>query len=332
MIRWGLCCAWVEEPIRFRTATATALLRLSADERLARLGELATANAAALAASLRACRARGIGSFRLGSGVLPLATHPVLGYALDDLPGGAAARLAFARCEELARQLGVRLTLHPDQFVVLGSPRPEVVASSLAELEHQAQVAEWIGADVITLHGGGGYGDPAAALGRLEAAVGRLSARARARLALENDDRVFTPQALLPVCRRLRLPLVYDVHHHRCLPDTLSIDEATAEALATWDREPVFHLSSPREGWTGRDPRRHHDFVDLADLPRGWLAMELTVEVEAKAKELAVARAMAQSVAVAQRGSPARRRPRAKLNAPAPAPVVRGSGRRPEAG
>ena len=318
MIRWGLCCAWSEEPIRFRTATATALRRLSADERLARLGALAAANAAALAASLRACHARGIGAFRVGSGVLPLATHPELGYALTALPAGAATREAFARCGELARELGVRLSFHPDQFVVLGSPRPEVVASSLAELEHQAEVAEWIGADVVTLHGGGGYGEPASALARLEAAVARLSPRARSRLALENDDRVFTPEQLLPVCRRLGLPLVYDVHHHRCLPDSLPVDEATAEALATWDREPLFHLSSPRDGWGGRDPRRHHDYVDLADLPRGWLDMELTVEVEAKAKELAVARLMAEAPEPPSRAR-GRGRPRLRVAHTAPA-------------
>ncbi len=31
----------------------------------------------------------------------------------------------------------------------------------------------------------------------------------------------------------------------------LSIDEATVAALDTWDREPVFHVSSPLNGWRG---------------------------------------------------------------------------------
>lgn len=81
---------------------------------------------------------------------------------------------------------------------------------------------------------------------------------------------------------------MYDSHHHRCLPDRLSVEEATELAIAAWDREPLFHISSPIAGWEGAHPRRHHDFIDSADFPACWLDRRLTVEVEAKAKEAAV--------------------------------------------
>jgi UV DNA damage endonuclease len=82
---------------------------------------------------------------------------------------------------------------------------------------------------------------------------------------------------------------VYDVHHHRCKADGLSVAEATGRAAATWGaREPYFHISSPREGWSGGDPRPHADYIDPADVPREWLGMSATVDVEAKAKERAV--------------------------------------------
>ncbi|MBN1834758.1 MAG: hypothetical protein JW820_02845, partial [Spirochaetales bacterium] len=111
---------------------------------------------------------------------------------------------------------------------------------------------------------------------------------------LENDDRVYTPAEILPVCADTGTPLVYDVHHHRCLEDGLSVQEATTRALATWNREPLFHLSSPRGGWNAPNPRRHDDYIDPEDLPPEWLrlgqARNFTIEVEAKAKELAVLR------------------------------------------
>jgi UV DNA damage endonuclease len=117
-----------------------------------------------------------------------------------------------------------------------------------------------------------------------------LPAEVRSRLTLENDDRSYSPLDLLPVCRETGVPLVYDVHHHRCLPDGLSVAEATRQAVFTWDREPLFHLSSPLEGWQGKNPRRHHDFIDAEDFPKAWRELHLTVDVEAKAKELAVIR------------------------------------------
>jgi UV DNA damage endonuclease len=96
---------------------------------------------------------------------------------------------------------------------------------------------------------------------------------------------------LLPVCEDLSLPLVYDVHHHRCLPDGLSVDAATRLTGEIWHRlgrEQYCHLSSPKAGWTGRDPKPHADYIDPADLPSGWCERPMTVDIEAKAKELAI--------------------------------------------
>jgi UV DNA damage endonuclease len=85
------------------------------------------------------------------------------------------------------------------------------------------------------------------------------------------------------------VPLVYDVHHHRCLGDGLSVAEATEMAFATWGgREPWAHISSPREGWGSPNPRAHADYIDPADFPEEWLDRTVTVDVEAKAKERAV--------------------------------------------
>ena len=58
----------------------------------------------------------------------------------------------------------LRACFHPDQFVVLNSQRPEVVEASIRELEYQAEVAEWVGADVVNIHGGGAFGDKQKAL------------------------------------------------------------------------------------------------------------------------------------------------------------------------
>ncbi|WP_406693883.1 UV DNA damage repair endonuclease UvsE [Singulisphaera sp. Ch08] len=287
-LRLGLCCIFRDQPIKFASTTATAIGRMTRADGLAKLSRLCQSNAETLMAALQFCARNGIGCFRITSQILPLKSHPVLGYALNDLPQGAEIVARFQACGAFATSSGLRTCFHPDQFVVLNSPRPDVVDASVRELEYQAEVAEWVAADVVNVHGGGAYGDKPKALGDFARNLQRLSPRARRVLTVENDDKSYSPLDLLPLCRNEGLPLVYDVHHHRCLPDGLTVDEATEQAVATWDREPLFHVSSPIEGWNGPKPQRHHDFIDRNDFPDAWLGRRLTVEVEAKAKEVAV--------------------------------------------
>lgn len=260
------------------------------DARQRYLAEIVNDNAVALRAALGYCRDNGIGAFRINSQILPLKTHPEVGYDIADLPGHADIVAAFKACGRFSRRHNIRTSFHPDQFIVLSSPRPGVVRRSIADLAYQAEVAEWVNADVINIHARGAYGDKAVALGRLEAVIAQLPPAIRSRLTLENDDRTYTPRDLLPLCERIEIPMVYDVHHHRCLPDGLSESEVTARAMATWDREPLFHISSPLEGWEGPKPGRHHDYINAEDLPFEWRDLVITVDVEAKAKELAVLR------------------------------------------
>lgn len=288
MIRFGLCCIFREAPIKFRRTTAKYLLSLSKTAREAHLAAICMHNADALYRSLAFCAANGIGAFRINSQILPVKTHPDAGYDLYELPNGDRIVARFKQCGEFSRENGIRTAFHPDQFLVLSSPDPGVVKRSLADLEYHAQVARWVAADVINVHGGGAYGDKKTALKRLVAVIKGLGDDIRNRLTLENDDRVYTPADLMPVCMQTGVPLVYDVHHHRCLPDGNSIEQTTEAALATWNREPLFHLSSPLNGWEKGPCRPHHDYIDPADVPDCWRGLDITVDVEAKAKELAV--------------------------------------------
>lgn len=290
MIRLGLCCKFHEEPIAFKTATVAALSRLPRVQQLAKLSQLSLANADALQRALAFCVEHRIGCFRVNSQILPVKTHHDVGYAIADLPGADDIVAAFKACGRFGKRHGLRLTFHPDQFILLSALDPEITRKSLLDLEYQSEVAAWVNADVINIHAGGGYGDKPAALIRLAAAIRTLPDGVRSRLTLENDDRLYTPADLLPLCRETGIPFVYDVHHHRCLPDGLSVESVTRQALATWNREPLFHVSTPRDGAASRTPGPHHDFIDPADFPEEWFGLDLTVEVEAKAKEVAIER------------------------------------------
>lgn len=289
MIRFGLCCKFFKEPIRFRTTTVTAVSRLKDRDRLQKLDELCLHNAISLLESLKFCCNNNIKAFRINSQILPVKTHSQVGYDIKDLPFAKKIISIFQECGKFAKENDIRLSFHPDQFVVLNSPDKGVFERSVEELCYQAQVAQWVGADVINVHGGGAYGNKKEALGRLVGVIEKLPKTVKDRITLENDDRSYTPKELIPVCQKVGVPFVYDVHHHRCLADGLTVGQVTNKAVKTWGkREPLFHISSPKEGWKGPQPFRHHDFINAKDFPNEWKGLNMTVEVEAKAKEVAI--------------------------------------------
>jgi UV DNA damage endonuclease len=278
-----------------------------------------------------------IGMYRMTASLAPYATHPGLPRfhrqveeAHDELAELGARALAA----------GIRLSTHPGQYVVLNSEDPGVRDGAIRDLELQAELMEVMGLGpeaVVVLHVGGGAGGHAAAADRFMAGFERLSARARARLAIENDDRTFAIRHVLELHERTGLKVVWDVHHHHCNdPDGVPDREALERALATWPEgvRPKVHFSSPKtameerrrrvgrrveRSWVMPQPRAHADVIDPMAFERFLretaAGLELDVMLEAKAKDLALLRLRDQ---LAGRGLHVER-PAGDRDAPAPA-------------
>jgi UV DNA damage endonuclease len=238
--------------------------------------------------------------YRMASDLVPYGTHPDLPQFHGQLTECADELAALGA---RANALGIRLSFHPGQYTVLNSQRPEVVDAALRDLEQLARVLDLMGQPaeaVVVLHVGARGDDPAAAAARFVAGFNRLSEPARARLVIENDDRLFGLGDVLRLASRTGLRVVWDAHHHACLnPDGIPDREALRLALATWPRGvvPKVHYSSPKTALVrDRMPSRsaHADLVDpfafdrfLRDVVRG---AEVDVMLEAKAKDLALLR------------------------------------------
>ncbi len=294
-IRFGLCCIFRDQPIAFRGTTAKYLIQFPRDVQLAKLSALCSENCKSLLTALKFVKKKRFGAFRILTPFFPRFTHPDVGYTLEDLPDSKNILALLKTIKQYKKQHDIRLSFHPDQFIILSSPHNHVVESSIRELEYQGMLAEQVGAEVINVHGGGKYDDKKKALHRFVKNFQRLSPQAKNRLTLENDDRIYTVSDLVPICKELGIPLVYDVHHHRCNPDGLTVDQATALAMETWKtvgREPYFHISSPKNGWQNGSPNPHADYINPNDFPECWKNLNITVDVEAKAQELAVIQLM----------------------------------------
>ena len=77
--------------------------RLPRRDALARIAEICSENANALMQALEYCSGHGIGCFRINSQILPLKTHPEVGYSIGDLPSGGRIVEAFRECSRFAR-------------------------------------------------------------------------------------------------------------------------------------------------------------------------------------------------------------------------------------
>jgi UV DNA damage endonuclease len=281
----GLVCITASDAVRYRTITRKRLLELEPAERAETLRRLYADNLSRLRGAVAYCAANGIRLYRLSSALFPFA----------DSEHGAGVFDEFAdtlrEIGDAATLAGIRLLLHPEQFVVLNSDRPEVIENSIKILETHALTFDRMGLPrspwaFMNIHGGkGGQAE------RLIETIRGLPGNIRPRLTLENDEHAYGADAIAEICRATGVPMVFDAHHHVVREGLDSYDDPDVErafrlARATWTPPEwqVVHISNGLESF--RDPR-HHDFIST--MPDCYCHAPW-IEVEAKQKELAIAR------------------------------------------
>ncbi|HEX6911052.1 MAG TPA: UV DNA damage repair endonuclease UvsE, partial [Longimicrobium sp.] len=186
--------------------------------------------------------------YRISSDFVPYCTHPDLPRFHGQI---AECRGGLAELGRIARQRGIRLSLHPSQYVLLSALDERINAKGLWDVNAQAELLDAMeqGPEaVVILHLGGAYGDKDAALRRFVENYPRLGEGGRRRLVIENDETLYTVQDCLRVHEALGIPVVFDHQHHLLNPGTLSLGEACRAALATWPAgvQPKVHFSSPK--------------------------------------------------------------------------------------
>jgi len=187
--------------------------------------------------------------YRLAGQLAPYLTHPQMPHFHGQID---ESREELAIIGDLARQLEIRLTMHPGYYIQLSSPEPSRVARSQHELERCSALLDAMGLgpeSVIVVHVGGVYEDKAASMARFVRAFLALKGAVRQRIVVENDERSYDMADLLWIHHRTGIRLVFDLLHHRCHNRSgVPVLDALHSALATWpaDQQPKIHLSSSR--------------------------------------------------------------------------------------
>jgi len=260
-----------------------------------RLLAAVTANLACLRRLLEWNVAQGLLFFRMGSGIVPFGSHEA-----NTFPWQAHFAGEFREIGGYIRAHGLRVSFHPDQFVVLNSPSADIVRRSVEELGYQGAMLDLMDLDgtaKLQIHVGGLYGDRELAIQRFTEVYATLPAAVRARVVVENDDRLFSLRDCLHLHALTGVPILFDNFHHECLNHGEPMPEALRLAAATWhptaDGVPMMDYSSQALG--ERKGKHADDLVD--DQFREFLihlhGLDLDLMLEIKNKEASALRAVA---------------------------------------
>jgi UV DNA damage endonuclease len=281
----GLVCITHSDEVRYKTVTRKTLLSLDEAAQREKLRSIYTENITRLRKAVEFCLANDINLYRMTSALFPFSDEEMGARILDEF----ADELSEIGTNALEK--GLRLVLHPDQFVVLSSDSDAVVENSVKILKMHARTmdllkqprSEWA---AMTIHGG-----KSERADRMVENILKLPEAIRSRIVLENDEYGYSSEEILDICRRARVPMVFDAHHHIChegLEDYNheSVEKTFWAARETWANpaHQMVHISNGREKF---GDRAHSDLIfTMPEVFRfaPW------IEVEAKHKELAIAK------------------------------------------
>jgi UV DNA damage endonuclease len=281
----GLVCITASDAVRYKTMTRKRLLEFDEATQREKLRELYAENLARLGKAVEFCSANDIRLYRLSSGLFPFADEPFGMEVLEEF------RSKLAATGQFALRKGLRLVIHPDQYVVLSSDSPEVICNSVKILKMHAAIldlleqprSEWA---TMNIHGG-----KSDRVDRLVESICQLPEEIRSRIAFENDEHAYSSAEILEVCKRARVRMVFDAHHHVCHEGLESYEHPSVEemfwaARETWENPEwqLVHISNGRERFADRS---HSDVI--WDMPSVFRHAPF-IEVEAKQKEIAIER------------------------------------------
>lgn len=238
--------------------------------------------------------AQGLLFFRISSGIVPFGSHPVNTY-----PWQTHFKTEFKALGNFIRANNMRVSLHPDQFVVLNSPDPDIVRRSIDELIYQGSMLDLMELDAqakLQIHVGGLYGDRELAISRFAAVYATLPEAVRARVVVENDDRLFSLHDCLHLHELTGVPILFDNFHHECLNHGETMTDALHLASRTWDQARDGVLMMDYSSQAPDERRGKHTDSMVEELFRGFLAtlqgLEVDMMLEIKDKEASALRAV----------------------------------------
>lgn len=231
--------------------------------------------------------------FRIGSELIPFASHPV-----NKVRWWEVFQKEFLEIGRYIKKHKIRIGMHPDQFVLINAKDKGIVKRSILELKYHARVLDSLGLDSkakVQIHVGGVYGDKKNSIKRFVMEYRSLPSSVRRRLCIENDDVSYSLFDCCKISKSVGIPIIFDTFHHEINNCSETVGEAFLLARKSWKRGdgiPIVDYSSQQRG---AKKGAHAHTIDIRHFKKviGSLEGDFDVMLEIKDKEKSALRAIA---------------------------------------
>ena len=209
--------------------------------------------------------------FRISSDLVPFASHSICNFNWQNY-----FKSKFEKIGSFIDENDIRISMHPDQFIVLNSKNNLVVKRSIKELQYHSDILDLMGLKndaKIQLHIGGAYGDKKSSIKRFINVYRSLSENIKSRLVIENDDHIFNINDCLNLSFKTDIPILFDYLHHLTYNNNEDVDYCLKSIEQTWnnvDGLPMVDYSSQKIGGKpgshalSLDKRDFQNFIEIS--------------------------------------------------------------------
>lgn len=232
--------------------------------------------------------------FRISSDIVPFASHSVM-----DLKWQKIFREDFEKIGKKIKDSKMRISTHPDQFVLINALDCDIVKRSIKELQYHAEMFDLFGFKEdakIQIHVGGAYGDKKSAKERFVVNFRKLPISVKTRLAVENDDRLFNVDDVMEICGRTGAKPLLDNFHDSLNPSKQSFAILLKKASEFWNEKRdgiiMTDYSSQLRGERRGSHAKTIDMADFKDYIKMTKKTDFDIMLEIKDKEKSAIKAI----------------------------------------
>jgi len=199
--------------------------------------------------------------FRITSDLVPFASHPICQFNWQK-----HFRRQFEEIGSYIKKHDMRISTHPDQFILINSVDEKIFERSLKELAYHTEVLDLLGlgnSAKTQIHVGGVYGNKSRSIERFVSRFEKLEEAIESRLVIENDDKRFSLKDCIQIHAMTGIPVLFDLFHHEINNSGETIPEAFELFTKTWKKEDGLPMVDYSSQQGGKMQGKHAETIDL---------------------------------------------------------------------